>query len=311
MKIISFDVGIKNMAYCIFDCSNECKITRWDVLNLMDETNIEKPICGCINVLKSKKNSQKPCIKQSKYSKNDKYYCEKHAKETNQFIIRPKEYQGSHLKKKKLVELKEIAIKHFIIDSSSCDSYLKKDLLKLIMEHFDKVCFDEITIGKQKKASEIDLIDIGRSMKEKLDEIPEIKELDWVVIENQISPIANRMKTIQGMLAQYFIMNNPKSDISFISSSNKLKQFSFHKIEKREPNNDNDDITNKNYKENKKNGVYYSLKLLEQNEQLTMWIETLNTKKKDDLADSLLQGIWALRQKNIILCADDLKIKLV
>jgi len=42
-----------------------------------------------------------------------------------------------------------------------------------------------------------------------------------------------------------------------------------------------------------------------------MWIETLNTKKKDDLADSLLQGIWALRLKNIILCADDLKIKLV
>ena len=29
-----------------------------------------------------------------------------------------------------------------------------------------------------------------------------------VIIENQISPIANRMKTIQGMITQYFIMKN-------------------------------------------------------------------------------------------------------
>jgi len=310
MKVISFDVGIKNMAYCIFECSDTCKILKWDVLNLMEENVVEQPICSCINVLKTKKNIQKPCTKKAKYGKNGKYYCDKHAKETNQYIIRPKKYQGSQLNKNKLVDLNTIAIQHFIIDDTTTEKRLKKDVLKMITEHFDKVCFDEITIGKQKKASEIDLIDIGRNMKRRLDEIPEINELDWVVIENQISPIANRMKTIQGMLAQYFIMNNPDTDISFISSSNKLKQFSFHKIEKREPN-QTEEITNKNYKENKKNGVYYSLKLLEQNDNLNEWIETLNTKKKDDLADSFLQGIWALRQKNIIICAEDLKIKLV
>jgi hypothetical protein len=310
MKVISFDVGIKNMAYCIFECSDTCKILKWDVLNLMEENVVEQPICSCINVLKTKKNIQKPCTKKAKYGKNDKYYCDKHAKETNQYIIRPKKYQGSQLNKNKLVDLNTIAMQHFIIDDTTTEKRLKKDVLKMITEYFDKVCFDEITIGKQKKASEIDLIDIGRNMKRRLDEIPEVNELDWVVIENQISPIANRMKTIQGMLAQYFIMNNPDTDISFISSSNKLKQFSFHKIEKREPN-QTEEITNKNYKENKKNGVYYSLKLLEQNDNLNEWIETLNTKKKDDLADSFLQGIWALRQKNIIICAEDLKIKLV
>lgn len=310
MKVISFDVGIKNMAYCIFECSDTCKILKWDVLNLMEENVVEPPICSCINVLKTKKNIQKPCIKKAKYGKNGKYYCDKHAKETNQYIIRPNKYQGSQLNKNKLVDLNTIAMQHFIIDDTTTDKRLKKDVLKMITEHFDKVCFDEITIGKKKKASEIDLIDIGRNMKRRLDEIPEVNEVDWVVIENQISPIANRMKTIQGMLAQYFIMNNPDTDISFISSSNKLKQFSFHKIEKREPN-QTEEITNKNYKENKKNGVYYSLKLLEQNDNLNEWIETLNTKKKDDLADSFLQGIWALRQKNIIICAEDLKIKLV
>ena len=37
-------------------------------------------------------------------------------------------------------------------------------------------------------------------------------------------PIANRMKTIQGMIAQYFIDKNVKL-IKFISASNKLKNF--------------------------------------------------------------------------------------
>ena len=47
-------------------------------------------------------------------------------------------------------------------------------------------------------------------------------ELDVVIIENQISTIASRMKTLQGMISQYFIMKGIPS-IEFISSINKLK----------------------------------------------------------------------------------------
>ena len=50
--------------------------------------------------------------------------------------------------------------------------------------------------------------------------------IDKVIIENQISPIANRMKTIQGMIAQYFIMKNNNISIEFVSSVNKLKDTS-------------------------------------------------------------------------------------
>ena len=40
--IISFDVGIKNLAYCIIDNSGETyEITHWDVANLCGE----KPTC--------------------------------------------------------------------------------------------------------------------------------------------------------------------------------------------------------------------------------------------------------------------------
>ena len=34
-------------------------------------------------------------------------------------------------------------------------------------------------------------------------------------------------------------------------------------------------------------------------------------KKKDDLADSFLQGIWYLKHNNNIIFADDLKINIV
>ena len=39
--------------------------------------------------------------------------------------------------------------------------------------------------------------------------------------------------------------------------------------------------------------------MLNANNNLNKWIDSLNTKKKDDLADSFLQGIWYLKHKNI------------
>ena len=65
---------------------------------------------------------------------------------------------------------------------------------------------------------------LGRSICKNFDKEFEGINIDCVIIENQISPLANKMKTIQGMIAQYFIMNNTKT-IEFISASNKLKQW--------------------------------------------------------------------------------------
>lgn len=41
MKLISFDIGIKNMAFCIFTVeSNTVKVQDWGILNLMDECEL-------------------------------------------------------------------------------------------------------------------------------------------------------------------------------------------------------------------------------------------------------------------------------
>ena len=69
--------------------------------------------------------------------------------------------------------------------------------------------------------------------------------------------------------------------------------------------------TNPQYKAHKTDGITYCQEILEKNATLTHWNLSMNTRKKDDLADAFLQGMWYFKQQNIICYADDLKIKLV
>ena len=82
----------------------------------------------------------------------------------------------------------------------------------------------QIKKGK-KTASNTNLMTIGKNIKNQCDGKQSMRTLDNVIIENQISPIANRMKTIQGMLMQYFIMSYENINIETLSSSGKLKGF--------------------------------------------------------------------------------------
>ena len=107
--------------------------------------------------------------------------------------------------------------------------------------------------------------------------------IDLVLIENQISPIANRMKTIQGMIAQYLIMRGV-NNIVFYSATNKLKTFiGGHKT---------------TYDERKQLSVSYTIQILTKTIELNDWLSFFSShKKQDDLADSFLQGVSYLIQK--------------
>ena len=75
--IISFDVGIKNMAFCIFDntIKDSLKIVDWKIINLMNEEDRvvqTTPKCSCsVKQPLSKKSSniKKECGKKAKYYK--------------------------------------------------------------------------------------------------------------------------------------------------------------------------------------------------------------------------------------------------
>jgi hypothetical protein len=309
MKLISFDIGIKNMAYCIFDISGQqLSIDGWNVLNLLEEEVVTE-ICSQITPGKTKKVLPKQCTKLAKYKKSSQCYCEKHAKGSS-FIIPTKKTSITSLKKLKVEDLIKQGQSVFLFMDSENLPKLKKDILDKLNNFYEKNSFELIVKKKTKNASEIDLITIGKNMKELLNNTTNINEITHVVIENQISPIANRMKTIQGMLAQYFIMKNSDINIDFISSANKLSQFGEKKVKSKpmEKPLENTINVNPDYKQHKKDGVFYCSQILEKNDYLSSWIASLNIKKKDDLADSFLQGLWYLKSRNIITYADDLKI---
>jgi len=95
------------------------------------------------------------------------------------------------------------------------------------------------------------------------------------------------MKTIQGMIVQYFIMSNSNVEhIEFISASNKLKDCDVKDKEK--------------YSDRKKLGIAKCLGLLTTDFRFNEHMSYFNShKKKDDLSDSFLQGLWFINNKKL------------
>jgi hypothetical protein len=324
MNLISFDIGIKNMAYCIFkkDISTNILIHDWNVLNLMDSVEPDH-ICSCKNKPKTKKGAETLCIKKAKYQKGDQYYCEKHAKDSG-FMLPNKKYTTPSLKKLKVDELINLGNSHMcFMNIENIEKKKKSEILEIVNGVFKSKSLEPIVKQRSKTANDTDLIEIGKNMNRLLNQVLQNVDMDRVIIENQISPIANRMKTIQGMLAQYFIIKNENIHIEFVSSSNKLKQFATTKplkTQKVEPtvlentleSTEKKDMDKAVYKKHKVDGVAYCSQILSKNPELVTWLSSLTeSKKKDDLADCFLQGLWYLRHKNIITYADDLKINSV
>jgi hypothetical protein len=271
MNLLSIDVGIKNLAYCLLHVVDDnFTITKWDIIDLCESENFK-----CLE--KTKKGET--CNNIASYTKNDINYCKTHAKQAKSYKILPKNIQ-----KMKLEELLKVA-KDYNIDVPK--KILKTDLIELLQK-------DSLEEIKKKKAETFNLVELGKSMEKQFKLFDQL-QIDIIIIENQISPIANKMKTIQGMIMQSFIIKGIPN-IYFISACNKLKYFT-----------DNNSKTS--YNERKKQGIVVSRKLLEKH-QLCNWIDLFNNhSKKDDLADSFLQGMWYLiHNKYILNNADYLKL---
>jgi len=275
MKILSIDVGIKNLAFCLFEKpqdSSHFNITKWDVVNISEEETLT-----CCH---EEKNVF--CNKPAKFSKDDKCFCLKHSKK-QPFQIPTSELKPSYINKQKVQKLHDIADKYKI----AYDKPIKKPgLVSLINQYVLQTCFKEV---KTTNASTVDLIKIGLNMKIKFNNLFSNEgTIDYVIIENQISPIANRMKTIQGMIVQYFIMSNIKVDFfEFISASNKLKDCIIPEVKT-------------SYANRKKLGIARCLEIISNDPKFNEKVNYFNIhKKKDDLADSFLQGMWFINNRKL------------
>jgi len=270
-NVVSFDVGIKNLSFFILELiNNELTINKWEVVDLCNEK------IRCIETVDNKQ-----CIKLAKYHKDNQYYCQTHCKK-KQYHVPPDHLREKSLQKMKLEELIKMTNElHINIEKP----YTKNKVLEKIYEYMSHKYFEPIVTIK---ANDFNLVDLGINLRDKLDILLDFNsnkenDIDLVLIENQISPIANRMKTVQGMIAQYLIMRGVQN-IIFYSATNKLKTFI------------GTDKTS--YSERKQLSISYTTQILTKTTLLNSWQQLFIVhKKKDDLADSFLQGLSYLIQK--------------
>ena len=296
--IISFDIGIKNLAFSVLSInSGTLNIIDWGIINLSDfvSTNVG-PVCNCLL-----KNGNQ-CGKKASYEYTEIRrvpegtlvpLCATHAKSCGK-LMPSKELSMPHVKKLKMDELHAYCTQRFIVPGAK-----KAETLEKVQQYIDKNVLQPIKKAKVKTANQIHLVDIGKRIKQNFDTrfSSYLDKISHVILENQISPIAGRMNTIQGMVAQYFIMQSSDNlVIDFISSAGKLKGLS----------------DSSQYKDHKKDGIAFCQRFMEANPELNT-LKTVFDKasKKDDLADCFLQGIYYLKKQNIINYSEDLKIKSV
>lgn len=128
---------------------------------------------------------------------------------------------------------------------------------------------------KQNKTAS--LVSIGCNIKRVFDQLELASGCEGVLIENQLAPLNTNMKSIQCMIAQYFIMRDVDA-IHFVSPTLKLKAFAQSKL------------APTTYKQRKSLAVEACVRLLSDSKQ-DAWLAFLEQHtKKDDLCDSYLQA---------------------
>jgi len=270
MKILSIDIGIKHLAFCLFNIKSkqEYCIEKWDIINLCNE---KKKIC--------EGTPDKSCGRTSKFAKNGKYYCKIHARH-HEKKIPSTEHKLNNLHKRKLHELKDI---YNNLGLTTQKKIKKKDYLDEILMHLDANYLEFI---EPVRAQSFSIAKLGKSIKTNFSQLLKDITIDHVIVENQIGPLANRMKTIQGMVMQHFIEEDIEI-IKEIAACNKLKNF----IKSGKTT----------YNQRKQLGIHVTKSQLDENANFHTWQQFfLGHKKKDDLADSFLQGLWYLCNLKLI-----------
>jgi hypothetical protein len=344
-RILSFDIGIKNLAYCFLENDirdvgsnvrsessqslTNTKILDWKIVDLL---NTEPPVthnhvCKCLLSTSTKK-VPKECGKKAKYqyttsTSETLYFCESHAKNNKTYLIPKKSHEESALNKLKREGLDKL-ITEYNISLDASTKITKKVLVEALRDYYTKKSYTLISTNpvSNMTANKIDMITIGRNIKHIMDKLEIITTYNptHIIMENQISTMASRMKTIQGELTMYFIMKFPNAHIEYISSANKLKHFTpvpttpvpttpvsttpvsttpvpTTPVPTTPVSTTPITTSNKKYRQHKQDAVTYTQQMLQTTPELSTWINTFNNHptKKDDLADCFLQGIWYLR----------------
>lgn len=275
--ILSFDVGIIHLAYCLFTKEDDkWKIIDWNNIDLTDR-EFTKCQCGL----------------KASFMHNNKYYCKVHSKKCEplknfeDLFITNTNNKCQYLIKDKCCDRKSA----FNLDEFPfCTTHAKSKYKSLQTAY-------KVKPYKNKAISTLDFDETKLKLFQKLEEKTNLLNADIVLIENQPSFKNPTMKSISISLYDYYLIrgildkNITKSKINkvkFMSPSNKIKLADDGEIKKivlAKTTNDS-----KAYKLTKDLSVKYTKELIN---HLPTWLTFLNEqKKKDDLCDAFLQGAY-------------------
>ena len=279
--ILSFDVGVIHLAYCLLTHeNNNWKILDW---NNIDLTNRDEQKCDC-----GAKASLTNII-----NGETKYYCKTHAKKVD-ISIKPFEelYLSFDNHNKDICNYNNCKRKASTNCNNNCFCLTHaKQLYKSECKNISMKVF------KLKSSRLLNFDDVKYSLIMELEKRKNLLSANYVVIENQPSFKNPRMKSIASTLYDYYLIrgivdkNITKSNITqvkFMSPSNKLKLITDGDSKQLVKAKQTDDT--KAYKLTKALGIKYCIDLIS---HLPDMLKHFNShKKKDDLADAFLQGAY-------------------
>ena len=280
-KILSFDVGIKNLAYCLMTKKDDNVIVKdWNIINLVEDRDL------CCYELRTKNKCGKiarfTCNRGTNGGTNQITLCKAHS---TKFIPTIDKLENSntficnHLKCKNPAS---VVISNNT-EWSFCDKH-EKDTKKILTQFKPKKLHGQ-------NCSQQPIQELAVKLFTKLDLIKSFLDVEEVLIENQPSLKNPNMKTIATLLYSYFVFrgiidnnktNSKIKNIKFISPSNKLKVMKSVTDEKLGTAKDK----REEYEITKGLGLIYCQTLINNDEKKYLEVHT----KKDDLCDSYLQG---------------------
>lgn len=315
IRVISWDVGVIHLAYCILEDvydekhkKHNINILDWDEIDLLEDDRLSLICCG---KKKAKKGQEaESCNNKAGYyqciSGKNIGFCKTHLYQHTEYWS---ECNTRNLFKK---TTKEHKCEHVMKSGKKCTTKAKlmynkknhycmahgKTLLKNKIKEYNPQPIRNTIVQKYPTAK------LQLTLMKKLDNLIEhfVKlGISGVMIENQPSQKNPKMKSIANTLFDYFLMRCQIDHVhgvnldfvKFINPSNKLKINGDNTLAVFKANKDE----TKKYKLTKQLGIQYTRQLLCND---PFQLEYLNMyKKKDDLCDAYLQGRYYLEFRHV------------
>jgi hypothetical protein len=177
MKLVSFDVGLRNLAYCILEGTSrrDLKIIGWDLIDVMAEMGgLDKPLCY-------------KCKKPACWTQSQTYACSRHKGAGSSVVTK------SELGKKTKEELCVLGSPLMITGKT------KKELVDKLYVHYSTTSWKRCV----KSAKQTSVVDLAPAIANSLKSRSNLWEnSNLIVFEQQPD---KRMLCVQGMMHMWFV----------------------------------------------------------------------------------------------------------